>query len=167
VADATASATIEEEQMHTFGTRRRLMGAMAVAAAAAGLAIAATPASAGVGGPAFYVNGQLYRTVGTPTDLSGTGAPAHAWDIIYEFSGTQPNVAEAAPGDAGYNGGRWQVHLLTFPAGYAAALADGDLDGDGVLDSVAEVHAAVAAGSAVDDGVVKQFECPAIPLPRR
>jgi hypothetical protein len=41
------------------------------------------------------------------------------------------------------------------------------LDGDGVLDSVAEVHAALAAGSAVDGGVVKQFECPAIPLPRR
>jgi hypothetical protein len=153
--------------MHTFRTRGRLVGAVAVAAAAAGLAITAAPASAGVGGPAFYVNGQLYRTVGTPTDLSGTGAPAHAWDVIYEFSGTQLNVAGAAPGDAGYNGGRWQVHLLAFPAGYAAAVADGDLDGDGVLDSVAEVHAALAVGSAVDGGVVKQFECPAIPLPRK
>jgi len=153
--------------MRTFGTRGRLVGAMAVAAAAAGLAIVAAPASAGVGGPAFYVNHQLYRTVGTPTDLSGTGAPAHAWDVIYEFSGAQLNVAGAAPGDVGYNGGRWQVHLLSFPSGYTAALADGDLDSDGVLDSVTEVHAALAAGSAVDDGVVKQFECPAIPLPRR
>jgi hypothetical protein len=153
--------------MHTFWTRSRLVGAMAAVAAAAGLAIAQAPASAGVGGPAFYVNGQLYRTVGTPTDLSGTGAPAHAWDVIYEFSGAQLNVAEAAPGDVGYNGGRWQVHLLSFPTGYGAALADGDLDGDGVLDSVTEVHAALAAGSAVDGGVVKQFECPAIPLPRR
>jgi len=140
---------------------------MAVAAAAAGLAIVAAPASAGVGGPAFYVNHQLYRTVGTPTDLSRTGAPAHAWDLIYEFSGAQLNVAGAAPGDVGYNGGRWQVHLLRFPAGYAAAVVDGDLDGDGVLDSVTEVHAALAAGSAIDGGVVKQFECPAIPLPRR
>jgi hypothetical protein len=151
--------------MQMFRTRGRLVSAMAAVVAAVGLAIVATPASAGVGGPAFYVNGQLYRTVGTPTDLSGTGAPAHAWDVIYEFSGTQLNVAGAAPGDAGYNGGRWQVHLLAFPAGYAAAVADGDLDGDGVLDSVAEVHAALAAGSAVDGGVVKQFECPAIPLP--
>ncbi|HET6753650.1 MAG TPA: hypothetical protein VFH23_06845 [Jiangellaceae bacterium] len=103
--------------------------------------------------------------MGTPTDLSGTGAPAHTWDVIYEFSGAQLNVAEAAPGDHGYNGGRWQVHLLEFPDGYAAAVADGDGDGDGVLDSVAEVDAALAAGSAVDSGVVKQFECPAIPLP--
>jgi hypothetical protein len=125
----------------------------------------ATRALAGVGGPAFYVDGELYRTVGTPTDLSGTGAP-HAWDNIYKFDGVQTNVAEAAPGDTDYNGGRWQVHLLSFPDGYAAALADGDLDGDGVLDSAEEVGAALAAGSAVDEGVVKQFECPAIPLPQ-
>jgi hypothetical protein len=159
------SVVVQEEQMRAFGTRSRLVGAVAAVAAAAGTAIVAAPASAGVGGPAFYVDGQLYRTAGTPTDLSGTGAPAHAWDVIYEFSGDQLNVAEAAPGDAGYNGGRWQVHLLGFPAGYDAAVADGDLDGDGVLDSVAEVDAALAAGTAVDGGVVKQFECPAIPLP--
>jgi hypothetical protein len=138
------------------------VAALALGAVAAGVA----PASAGVGGPAFYVDGNLYRTVGTPTDLSRTGAPAHAWDVIYEFSGPQLNVAEAAPGDRDYNGGRWQVHLLAFPQGYGAALADGDLDADGVLDSTGEVDAAIAAGSAVDAGVVKQFECPAIPLPR-
>ena len=147
----------------------RLVEAVLVGAGAAAVAVGlvAAPASAGVGGPAFYVDGQLYRTVGTPTDLSGTGAPAHAWDVIYEFSGAQLNVAEAAPGDPAYNGGRWQVHLLVFPDGYSAAVADGDDDGDGVLDSVAEVNAALTAGSAVDAGVVKQFECPAIPLPSR
>ena len=138
------------------------VAALALGAVAAGVA----PASAGVGGPAFYVDGSLYRTVGTPTDLSSTGAPAHAWDVIYEFSGAQLNVADAAPGDRDYNGGRWQVHLLAFPHGYSAALADGDLDADGVLDSTDEIDAAIAAGSAVDTGVVKQFECPAIPLPR-
>jgi hypothetical protein len=51
------------------------------------------------------------------------------------------------------------------PLRYPAALADGDSDGDGVLDSVAEVLAALATGSAVNGGVVKQFACPAIPLP--
>jgi hypothetical protein len=147
-------------------TKARLV-AGGVAGIAAGMLLAmVAPASAGVGGPAFYVNGVTYRTVGTPTDTSGTGAPAHAWDVIYEFSGAQLNVAEAAPGDAGYNGGRWMVHLLSFPDGYAAAVADGDADGDGVLDSFAEVEAALAAGSAVDNGVVKQFVCPVIPFPR-
>jgi hypothetical protein len=139
--------------------------------AAVGLAAAttlgvATPALAGVGGPAFYVDGAFYRTVGTPTELSHTGAPAHAWDVIYDFGGAQPNVAEAAPADPDYNGGRWMVHALTFPNGYPAAVVDGDVDGDGVLDSAEEVRAAIAAGSATDAGVVKQFECPAIPLPR-
>lgn len=143
---------------------RMLVAAVGLAAATAlGLA---TPALAGVGGPAFYVGGVLYRTVGTPTDLSGTSAPADAWDVIYDFGGAQPNVAEVAPGDRDYNGGRWMVHALTFPSGYGAAVADGDLDGDGVLDSTKEVQAALATGSAEDAGVVKQFECPAIPLPR-
>ena len=147
--------------------RRRVLGVAAgVAAGAVGVTLAlAAPATAGVGGPAFYVDGAFYRTVGTPTDLSGTGAPAGAWDVIYDFGGAQPNVAEAAPGVPGYNGGRWQVHALSFPSGYAAAVTDGDVDGDGVIDSVGEVQAALAAGSAVDSGVVKQFECPAIPLP--
>jgi hypothetical protein len=122
-------------------------------------------ASAGVGGPAFYVDHQLYRTVATPTDLSGTGAPAHAWDLIYDFGGAQLNVATAAPGDPGYNGGRWQVHALSFPNGYSTALTAGDLDNDGALDATDEIAAAIAAGAAVDTGVVKQFECPAIPLP--
>lgn len=104
--------------------------------------------------------------VGTPTDLSGTKAPAGSWDLIYDFDGAQPNVATAAPGDPGYNGGRWQVHALTFPTGYPAAVASGDADQDGVLDSDEEIIAAIAAGTAVDVGVVKQFVCPVIPLPR-
>jgi hypothetical protein len=143
---------------------RRATTSAAVLAAAFGL-LAVAPASAGVTGPAFYVDGVLYRTVNTPTDLSGTGAPGHAWDTIYDFGGVQVNVATAAPGDQAYNGGRWQVHALSFPSGYDAALAAGDLDGDGVLDSAAEVDAALAAGTALDTGVVKQFVCPVIPLP--
>src|SRR5262245_65874549 len=101
-----------------------------VSAAAAG-----AQGSGGVTGAAFYVDGVVYRTVNTPTDLSGTQAPAHSFDTIYDFGGVQLNVATAAPGDRDYNGGRWQVHGLSFPAGYAAALAAGDLDKDGVLDS--------------------------------
>ena len=143
---------------------RRVLVAIGGLTVGAGLGLA-VPASAGVEGPAFYVDGATYRTVATPTDLSGTSAPAQSWDVIYEFSGEQLNVAEAAPGDAGYNGGRWMVHLLSFPGGYAAAVAAGDLDGDGVLDSAAEVEAALASGAAVDVGVVNQFVCPVIPFP--
>jgi hypothetical protein len=143
----------------------RRVAAMATFLAVGALLIAAAPAAAGVTGPAFYVNGVLYRTVNTPTDLSGTGAPAHAWDIIYDFGGAQANVATAGPGDRDYNGGRWQVHALSFPSGYEAALAAGDRDGDGALDSTAEIKAAFDAGTAIDTGVVKQFVCPVIPVP--
>ena len=165
MAGALGAALTLEDTLNRSRIRPRLLVAAVGLAAATTVGVAA-PALAGVGGPAFYVDGQFYRTVGTPTDLSGTGAPAHAWDVIYEFGGVQPNVAEAAPGDRDYNGGRWMVHALTFPNGYAAAVAAGDVDGDGVLDSAEEVQAALVAGSAVDAGVVKQFECPAIPLPR-
>jgi len=146
-------------------SRRKLfVTAGSVAVIVAGSALVAAPASAGVTGPAFYVDHALYRTVGTPTDLAGTGAPAGAWDVIYSFGGAQMNVATAAPGDPGFNGGRWQVHALAFPHGYAAALSAGDGDHDGVLDSAAELATAIAGGAAVDIGVVKQFECPVIPL---
>src|SRR5678809_274988 len=67
--------------------------------------------------PAFYVDGELYRTVGTPTDLP-LSAPDDSFDVIYAFGGVQKNVAETAPGQPGFNGGRWMVHGLSFPGGY-------------------------------------------------
>jgi hypothetical protein len=123
-------------------------------------------AQAGVTGPAFYVNGTVYRTVGTPTDFSRTGAPESSFDTIYEFSGAQMNVATAAPGDRGFNGGRWRVHLLGWNSDYRATVAAHDLNDNGVLDTNAEVWGALAdggSGGATDLGVVKTFECPVIP----
>lgn len=121
--------------------------------------------SGGVSGPAFYVNGVLYRTVATPTDLSGTGAPAHSFDVIYNLGGAQRyNVATAAPGDPGFNGGRWQVHRITFPS-YATALAAHDADGSGDFNRAAEIEAALADSTAIDQGVIREFVCTVVPLP--
>lgn len=139
--------------------RKTLIG-LAVAA----LMVLSTTAFAGVGGPAFYVDGELYRTVGTPSDFSNTGAPDHSFDTIYQFFDLQTyNVATAAPGDRGYNGGRWRVEVIE--GDYTAALAEFDANDSGDFDSAAEVHAAL------DDGVLStspgpSFECPVIPLPR-
>lgn len=122
----------------------------------------------GVTGPAFFVDGELYRTVLTPTDLTGTGAPSDSFDIIYDLGGAQPNVAEAAPGDSDYNGGRWQVHGVSFNTSYASTLAAHDMDGSGSLDSAEEVEAALAdatGSGATDLGVVKSFVCPVIKTP--
>lgn len=117
-------------------------------------------------GPAFYVDGVLYRTVGTPTDFSGTGAPGSSFDVIYNFRGAQRyNVSTVGPGTRGYNGGRWRVHGVDF-ASYDDALARHDANGSGDFDSDEEVEAALAAGDATDIGVIKTFECPVIPLPK-
>jgi hypothetical protein len=115
----------------------------------------------GVSGLSFYVDGVQYRTVGTPTDFSGTGAPDHSFDTIYAIDG-QPNVATAAPGDDGYNGGRWRVEALAFDD-YEAAVAAVDANGSGDIDSAAEVHDALGMGLATEEGVVRSFLCPVIP----
>jgi hypothetical protein len=145
--------------------RKLLVASTALTLAVFVFAAAAMAAgSGGVSGPSFYVDGQLYRTVGTPTDLSKTGAPSSSFDTIYEFFGLQPNVATAAPGDPGFNGGRWRVQGLQF-ADYAAAVAAYDTNGSGNLDSDEEVLAAINGGAATDLGVIKSFECPVIHIP--
>ena len=122
------------------------------------LALGVSAASAGgVTGPGFYVDGELYRTVGTPTDLPLNENNANSFDVIYQFFGVQLyNVATAAPGDPGFNGGRWMVHGLTFED-YDAALAAYDANGSGDFDSDEEIEAALAGGvgGATDIGVVK------------
>jgi hypothetical protein len=147
---------------------RRLLLLLACAGIAliGGVSAASAAGSGGVTAPSIYVNGVLYRTVGTPTDFSSTGAPDSSFETIYDFGGVQPNVAAAAPGDPGFRGGRWQVHALAFHTSYAATVAAHDTNGSGNLDSTAEIAAAIAdagPGGATDLGVVKLFECPVIP----
>lgn len=143
-------------------TPTRIVGVAALALAAQlALPIAA---EAGVSGPAFYVDGELYRTVGTPSDFSGTGAPEDSFDIIYAIDGAR-NVAEAKPGDRDFNGGRWRVHAVSI-ANLTATIAAVDTNDSGTLDFAEEVEAAIGLGLAVDGGVVASFECPVIPSPR-
>jgi hypothetical protein len=141
-----------------------LLGLVALVAMGAA---SAKGGSGGVTGPAFYVDSVLYRTVNTPTDLSGAGAPAHSFDTIYALAGQPYNVATAAPGDRGYNGGRWMVHEIVYNTSWSATVSDHDTNGSGDLDSAAEVQAALSdngPGGATDGGVVKQFVCPVIKL---
>ena len=124
-----------------------------VALAAAGTALAG--GSGGVTGPAFYVDGELYRTVGTPTDISKTGAPAHSFDTIYALDGQSYNVDHGRPATAATTAVvGWCTRSRTTRAGRRPSLptmqtASGDLD------SNAEVQAALAdpgAGGATDAG---------------
>jgi hypothetical protein len=150
---------------------RRFMKFSVACVAAAAVAVPAAAMGAGSGGvtgPSLYVDGSLYRTVGTPTDLSGTGAPDSSFETIYDFGGLQPNVVEAGPGQPGFRGGRWQVRPLSFNSSYADTVAAHDTNASGNLDSNEEVEAALAdsgPGGATLGGVVKSFECPVIAQP--
>jgi hypothetical protein len=130
---------------------RRL--ALGTAAALMLLSVAATAVSAG--GPpslAFYVDGMRYRTVGTPTDFSGTGAPASSYDRIYVLGDGLVNVAEAKPGDRDFNGGRWMVLPVTWNTTPVQ------------LTSAEQVEAYADAGMlSIAGAPVKLFECPVIP----
>jgi len=91
--------------------RRRTLG---LAAGLVALAAMAGPVAAG--GPphlAFYVDGQLYETVGTPSNFFDTGAPDFTYDNLYVVPG-QAAVAASAPGDQDYNGGRWLCFQTTW-----------------------------------------------------
>ncbi len=128
-----------------------------VAGSAAALLLLSVAAGAvAAGGPpslAFYVDGAQYRTVGTPTDFSKTGAPASSFDRIYVLGDGLVNVAEAKPGDRDFNGGRWMVLPVTWNAAPVQ------------LTSAEEVEAAAAAVQlTIADAPVKLFECPVIPV---
>jgi hypothetical protein len=126
-----------------------------LAGAALAASIAVAPVAAG-GPPSvgFYVDGDLYRTIATPTDLSGTGAPPHSFDTIYALGDGLINVAEAKPGDRDYNGGRWMVTAIVWHATPRQ------------LTSEEEVLAAEAAGDLSIGGVIRMFVCPVIKFPR-
>jgi hypothetical protein len=143
-----------------------LVAALALSACGGEPPMPAVEQKLGVTGPAFYVDGELYRTVGTPTALPAS-APPSSFDTIYDLGGAQAyNVADAAPGNPGYNGGRWMVHAVSFED-YEMAVAIHDANASGDLDSDEEIEAAIAADDATDLGVVRRFVCPAIKLPRR
>ncbi len=131
---------------------RRLVSGLAAAA----MLLSMTATSVAAGGPpslAFYVDGARYRTVGTPTDFSGTGAPASSYDRIYVLGGDLVNVAEAKPGDRDFNGGRWMVLPLTW---HVAPVQ---------LTSAEQLEAMAANGSlSIADAPSKLFECPVIPV---
>lgn len=134
--------------------------ALRVTAAASAITLLASVGASGVlaGGPpslAFYIDDVRYRTVGTPTDFFGTGAPDFTYDKIYNL-GTGINVAEAKPGDRDFNGGRWQVYVVTWAPGVTPVQYTNDQ----------QILAAQAAGLlTIGATPVKEFFCNVAPVP--
>lgn len=115
----------------------------------------------------FWVDDELFRTIGTPTSLPDQGPK----DGLFAFQGFadggldgQTPVAEAKPGDKDYNGGRWQVTVLTFTA---AGKAVHDPDGDGMVNFQLTsweqvVHHLNVLGHLTVVGPGPSFVCPVI-----
>ena len=119
---------------------------------------------------AIWNDGMLYRTVLTPTDLTSTNAPDHSYDILYNFDDSglagQRSVADAAPGDKDYNGGRWKVYAVTFTA---LGIAVHDTNNDGTVDfeltsDEMVLHHVTLGHITISDDPVKMFVCPMIKL---
>lgn len=115
---------------------------------------------------AIWANGDIYDTILTPATF--ISPPEHATDMIYSFmmSGLegQRSVAESAPGDPDYNGGRWDVQMVVFtPQGMAAH----DPDGDGMvnfeLTSAEQVLEHEGLGHIIINEANFYFECPLLP----
>jgi len=120
-------------------------------------------------GPAVYGDGQAWGTKGA----AGLPAPnennLQSLDKLFVITNSnaagQLPVAEAAPGNPDYNGGRWFTHTVTWtPAGFGA---HGTVP---VLKSYADImfhyslgHLAIAAGSPAG-GPPLYFECPLLPV---
>ena len=118
---------------------------------------------AGRAANAIWVHDELYGTVAT--DTAFTSPPPQATDVIFSFANSglegQRSVAEHAPGDREYTGGRWNVMVVTFtPLG--KTIHDGDNDGevDFELTNAEQVlhHAELGHLTIAEPGVY--FECP-------
>jgi hypothetical protein len=146
----------------------------AVAFALALVLAFAAPAAANPGkpnfGPAVYGDGQAWGTKGA----AGLPAPGESnlqsFDKLFVVTNSnnpagQLPVAEAAPGNPNYNGGRWFTHTVTWTqAGFSAY---GTVP---VLMSYADImfhsglgHLTIAPGSPAG-GPPPYFECPLLPV---
>lgn len=104
---------------------RRIASAVSAVALVASVGVS-TVAAGGPPALSFYVDDVRYRTVGTPTDFFGTGAPASTYDKIYALGPGLINVADAKPGDTDFNGGRWAVYPVTWAPGVTPMQATND-----------------------------------------
>jgi hypothetical protein len=129
----------------------RLFRALTLVAVAFGLALVAIPAIGSAAGPpaaGIYAHDELFKVIATPRDL-----PAHGnFDTIYVLGGDLMNVSDAGPGDADYNGGRWEVRPIMWTGMDPAQFTNAEA-----------IVQAQAMGKLQIGDIVRRFECPLVP----
>lgn len=136
----------------------RTVGLVASAVTLGGVATGTAAADAS-NNPAMpgrvYADGRKFATRGV-TDLPPPkDGNEHSFDEIYHFTNGasgQLDVAEAAPGEHDFNGGRWSVTVVEW-----------NITDPPVVTSDDEVHAHSSDITVIAEGA-RYFECPLIPL---
>ena len=127
--------------------RTTLMAAAAVLLFAASGMVPTAQAQIGPPGGTIYAHDEAYETVATPTNL-----PPHGrFDTIYVLGDGLAPVSDAAPGDRAYNGGRWEVRMVTFTGGSPMQYTNAE-----------DVLAAERRGDLEIGDVAARFVCPLI-----
>jgi len=126
--------------------------------------VIAVPAFAGPGqpnfSPAIYADGKAWGTKGTASLPAPTDNNEQSFDILYSFTNGaegQLPVAEAAPGNPDYNGGRWYAHSVTWNNGADAVLLTS------YADIIAHASGLTITPGALDDPA-NFFQCPLLPV---
>ena len=120
--------------------------------------------------PGLYGDGKVWGTKGAAILPAPSGNNLASFDKLFVIVNSnnpmgQLPVAEAAPGNPDYNGGRWYTHTVEWTA---AGFADHGIVP--VLTSYAEImvhynlgHLSITPGSPVG-GPPAFFECPMLPV---
>lgn len=121
------------------------------------LIVAAVPAfAAGPNfGPAIYADGQAWGTKGNGDLPPPTDNNRQSFDGLYKFTNGvegQLPVAEAAPGNTDYNGGRWIEYNATWNVEPQ------------LITSFAELEALIASGAVTISETGAYFQCPLLPV---
>ena len=96
-------------RLRTMAAAAAAVVALTPVAAAPAQADSTTPTGANFG--RLFYDGEIRRTVVTPTSMPGKGVdPIYA---VMNGAEGQLGVTAAAPGD-NYHGGRWAVHVVTW-----------------------------------------------------
>lgn len=122
------------------------------------VAVAPTFAAGPNFGPAIYADGQAWGTKGNADLPAPNDNNRQSFDGLYKFDNGvdgQLAVAEAAPGNPAYNGGRWIEIFVTWTDPTDAEL----------VTSYAQLHDLIDAGRVT---IVEEsgayFQCPLLPV---
>jgi hypothetical protein len=143
-----------------------IAGSLAMATMAAGTAGAAPPLGQTVPNfmPAVYGDGEVWGTKGTTPLPEPTENNAQSFDKLYVISNgmgpTQLPVAEAAPGNIDYDGGRWDTVLAVWTVAPPVAPLT---SADEVLDEVAAGNIVLMGHPMGAGAPPPYFQCPLLP----